>query len=67
MDVKDQFLQCGRFKVNSGTEISFWDDIWVGGKSLKLVYPNLYHLVRKKNATVWDKDATVFSKSSHWA
>jgi hypothetical protein len=26
MEVKDQFLQCGRFKVHDGTEISLWDD-----------------------------------------
>jgi hypothetical protein len=54
MEVKDQFLQCGRFKVHDGTEISFWDDNWVGDQPLKLVYPNLYQLSRKKHVTVAD-------------
>jgi hypothetical protein len=52
MKVKEQFLRCGRFKVNSGLETRFWEDTWVGDKPLKVVYANLYQIVRKKSATV---------------
>jgi hypothetical protein len=52
MKIKDQFLQCGHFKVRSGTEIRFWEDTWVGDQPLKLAYPNLFRIVRKKSATV---------------
>jgi hypothetical protein len=68
MEVKDQFLQCGRFKVNRGTEVSFWEDSWAGVQPLKLAYPNLYHLVRKKNATVDDVlSTTPLNVSFQWA
>lgn len=51
MKVKDQYLECGHFRVNSGAEIRFWKDTWIGDKPL-VVYPNLYHIVRKKDDTV---------------
>jgi hypothetical protein len=59
MEVKDQFVQCDRFKVHDGTEISFWDDNWVGDQPLKLVYPNLYQLARKKHVVVADVLSTI--------
>lgn len=52
MKVKDQFLHYGRFKVHNGKETRFWEDNWVGDRRLKIAYPNLYQIVRKKSATV---------------
>jgi hypothetical protein len=50
--VKGHFLQCGRFKINSGLDTRLGEDIWLGDKPLKSVYGNLYQIVRKKSATV---------------
>jgi hypothetical protein len=50
--VKDQFLHYGRFKVHNRKETRFWEDNWVGDRRLKIAYPNLYQIVRKKSATV---------------
>ncbi|WVZ96489.1 hypothetical protein U9M48_042121 [Paspalum notatum var. saurae] len=52
MGIKDQFLDLGSFKQNSGTQIRFWEDVWLGNQSLKYLYPNLFNIVRKKHATV---------------
>ena len=53
MKVKDQFLECGHFQVNIGAIIRFWGDTWIGDKPLGVVYPNLYHIIRKtKDDTV---------------
>jgi hypothetical protein len=56
MNVKELFLRYGSFQLNSGTNIRFWDDIWVGNRSLKEQYLELYRIVRHKYYTV----ATVF-------
>ncbi|WVZ62463.1 hypothetical protein U9M48_012212 [Paspalum notatum var. saurae] len=52
MGIKDQFLDLGTFKLNSGTQIRFWEDVWLGNQSLKYFYPNLFNIVRKKHATM---------------
>lgn len=57
MKVKDQFLIGGSFSIQSGTQIRFWEDTWLGDKPLCKRYPALYSIVKKKNATV----ATVLS------
>jgi hypothetical protein len=57
MDVKNIFLEKGRFIVQDGTQTRFWEDLWIGDAPLKSRYPSLYNIVRKKNATV----AQVFS------
>jgi len=54
MGVKDQFLNLGRFKLVSGNQLRFWEDIWLGNQALKFKYPNLFNIVRKKRATVAD-------------
>ena len=52
MEVKDHFLARGRFVVHSGHQVSFWEDLWIGDKPFKLMFPSLYSLVRNKGATV---------------
>ncbi|WVZ66965.1 hypothetical protein U9M48_016115 [Paspalum notatum var. saurae] len=52
MGIKDQFLELGTFKLNSGTQIRFWEDVWLENQSLKYLYPNLFNIVRKKHAMV---------------
>ena len=38
--------------VQNGLQTRFWEDWWIGNKPLKLQYPTLYRIVRKKNQTV---------------
>jgi hypothetical protein len=57
MSVKDDFLNMGRFQLQDGKEIRFWEDTWLGNTTLKVQYPNLFNIVRQKSATV----AEVFS------
>ncbi|WVZ69750.1 hypothetical protein U9M48_018486 [Paspalum notatum var. saurae] len=52
MEIKDQFLNLGSFILKNGTQIRSWEDIWLGGTSLKYQYPSLFNIVRKKHATV---------------
>jgi hypothetical protein len=52
MEVKSLFLERGRFVVQDGTQTRFWEDLWLGKEPLRLTYPSLYNIVRKKNATV---------------
>ncbi|WVZ74273.1 hypothetical protein U9M48_022480 [Paspalum notatum var. saurae] len=42
----------GRFKLVSGNQIRFWEDIWLDNQSLKNIYPNLFNIARRKYATV---------------
>ena len=35
MGVKDQFLNLGRFRLNNGTQIRFWEDKWLGHQAFK--------------------------------
>uniref|UniRef100_A0A251SIZ4 Uncharacterized protein n=1 Tax=Helianthus annuus TaxID=4232 RepID=A0A251SIZ4_HELAN len=37
-------------KVGNGSKIRFWVDMRVGDKPLRLVYPNLYELEKKRDA-----------------
>jgi hypothetical protein len=52
MGVKIDFQARGRFLVQDGNQIRFWEDLWVGDKPLMRKYPTLYNIVRKKNVTV---------------
>ncbi|XP_026429782.1 uncharacterized protein LOC113326232 [Papaver somniferum] len=40
--------------LHSGTNISFWNDCWRGQQPLSCVCPNLFKLIRNKNANVAD-------------
>jgi hypothetical protein len=52
MKVKDQFFARGSFRVRNGLEVRFWKDTWIEDKPLKLKYPSLYNIARRKDATV---------------
>jgi hypothetical protein len=58
MDIKDQFISMGHFRVQNGTLIRFWEDKWIGDSALKDQYPNLYNIVRKKSMTIADVFST---------
>jgi hypothetical protein len=42
----------GSFKLQDEKQIRFWEDKWLGANALRDDYPNLYNIVRRKNATV---------------
>ncbi|WVZ83657.1 LOW QUALITY PROTEIN: hypothetical protein U9M48_030784 [Paspalum notatum var. saurae] len=48
MDVKKEFLSLGSFTINDRTQVRFWEDTWCGNRPLKLQYPSLFNIVRKK-------------------
>jgi hypothetical protein len=52
MNVKNQFLTLGNFRLQSGTQIRFWEDMWLGNSTLKEKYPNLYNIARRRNPTM---------------
>jgi hypothetical protein len=58
MEIKDQFISMGNFKVQDGSQIRFWEDKWLGVNTLKDQYPNLYNIVRKKSVTIADVFST---------
>ena len=57
MGVNDNFLSLGRFLLKDGSQIRFWEDIWLGNHTLKSQFPSLFNIVRRRHATV----AKVFS------
>ncbi|WVZ49680.1 hypothetical protein U9M48_001017 [Paspalum notatum var. saurae] len=52
MVVKNQFLNLGSFILQNGTQITFWEDIWLGNETLNHQYPYLFNIVQKKHATL---------------
>jgi hypothetical protein len=52
MEVKNLVLERGRFRVQDGTQTSFWNDLSVGKEPLMKKYPSLYNIARKKNVSV---------------
>jgi hypothetical protein len=45
--------------VNSGDDVQFWEDVWVGDVPLKLVFPDLYEQCGRKMCRVsdcWNED-----------
>ena len=52
MEVKDLFLERGRFFICDGSQARFWEDWWIRNEPLMKKYPSLYSIVRKKNETV---------------
>jgi hypothetical protein len=57
MGVKDKFLSLGRFSLKDGSQIRFWEDIWLGNRTLKSQFSSLFNIVCRRHATV----AEVFS------
>jgi hypothetical protein len=44
----------GSFNIHHGRQTRLWEDSWLGTTPLKQQYPNLYNIVRRRNATVAD-------------
>jgi hypothetical protein len=38
--------------IHDGSQVRFWEDDWLGSGALKLCFPSLYNLARRKNSTV---------------
>ena len=54
MKVKNDFLKFGSFIIKDGSQIRFWEDVWLGNRSLREQYPQLYNIAQKKQDTVAD-------------
>ena len=52
MNVKDQFLRWGRFRVGNGQATRFWEDKWLNNTTLREQFPNLFNIVRNKTSLV---------------
>jgi hypothetical protein len=52
MNVKEEFFSRGSFVVGNGRNTRFWEDIWLGDKSLADEYSSLYNIANHKNVTV---------------
>jgi len=52
LKVKDEFLEGGHFQVGDGKQIRFWEDAWNNNRPLKVQFPLLYNIVRRKNILV---------------
>jgi hypothetical protein len=48
----DKFSNFVHFEVGDGSHVSFWHDWWCGEKSLKQCFPDLFSIVRNKDAMV---------------
>jgi hypothetical protein len=57
MSVKEDFFSMDTFILHDGRQIRFWEDSWLGTTPLNIQYPDLYNIVRRKDATV----AEIFS------
>jgi hypothetical protein len=54
MNIKDEFLRWGKFQVGDDDATRFWVDRWILDRSLKDHFPNLFYIMRKRNALVKD-------------
>jgi hypothetical protein len=45
MKIKEDFFSRGSFKVGNREDTRFWEDTWLGNKSLAHQYPSLYSIV----------------------
>jgi hypothetical protein len=52
LKVKEDFFDRGSFEVGNGENTRFWEDKWLGDKSLAQQYPSLYGVVQCKQVTV---------------
>ena len=52
MMVKREFLSLGKFDLGDGSQVRFWEDSWIRPRPLKSLFPVLYNIVRKKNASI---------------
>jgi hypothetical protein len=52
MKIKEDFFSRGSFKVGKGEGTRFWEDTWLGNKSLAHQYPSLYSIVQRKQVSI---------------
>ena len=52
MKAKSEFLRFGTFVIKNGSQVRFWEDIWLGNTPLRQQYPQLYNIARRKHDTV---------------
>jgi hypothetical protein len=52
MALKKFFFRCGTLSINDGSQIWFWEDIWLDNAPLWEQYPDLYNIVRHKGDTI---------------
>jgi len=52
MNVKDTFLELGRFDIKDGSQTRFWLDTWLGNKPLKDKFSSLFNIVRRKQDSI---------------
>jgi hypothetical protein len=50
--VKEEFFGRGSFTIANGMDTRFWEDIWLGNKTLAKQYPSLYNIVQQKQVSV---------------
>jgi hypothetical protein len=50
--IKDEFLGLRSFSLGDGSQMRFWDDFCIRSRPLKVLYPSIYNIVRKRSATV---------------
>ena len=48
MKVKTDYLRFRIFIIKDGSQIRFWEDAWLGNSPLRVQYPQIYNIVRKK-------------------
>jgi hypothetical protein len=56
---KEEFLNLGKFQLNNGCNIRFWEDKWMESYSLKELYPSLFAITRKKHISAASMFSTV--------
>jgi hypothetical protein len=39
MNVKEEFLRLGHFRLGNGTQVCFWEDKWMGDIHIKDLFP----------------------------
>jgi hypothetical protein len=52
MQVKDDFLARGNFRIGNGVDTRFLEDTWLGNSPLATQYPSLYNIVQRKQVSV---------------
>jgi hypothetical protein len=48
MNVKEEFLRLGHFRLGNGTQVCFWEDKWMGYIRIKDLFPDFYNIVHKE-------------------
>jgi hypothetical protein len=52
MKVKEEFFSRASYNIGNGMDTRFWEDTWLGNKSLAEQYPLLYNILKCKQVSV---------------